>query len=342
RDRPRRIKSFGERVLVPPEPFAVSWDFCPEIVRHSLMTVFGIQPVTGAMIKASGQETLSHIPTEGEITYFRERDTQFQMIQLVLSLAWWDIAQDHVEAVPFSISSLPASKRGKIVTTGIDNIVALGGAPIITEDAYVGFDPFRGEWSLYTSGGFRELCAEGKTPLEEVGLVIERYFLAIDFDPKDVMEADIHIPAKSSAAYRRNRRKMVFSAFDKINARRLWGLETPIELFLFQELLSRGIRPLCQYLIYPDGSTYQSLYDVYSDIEFRRGQNILAEADMFLPENRLAIFCDGSRHDRRPQRMKDAKIDAELQNLGIRSVRVPGRLINSDLEAAGNMVMAAL
>ena len=136
--------------------------------------------------------------------------------------------------------------------------------------------------------------------------------------------------------------KRVFAPFEKVSARRLWGLETPIELFLFQELLSRGVRPQCQYLIYPDGNVYQSLYDVYSDIEFRRGQSILCEADMYLPEKRLAIFCDGTHHERRKQRNADARINAELQNLGIQPVRIPGRLINSDLKAAGDIVVAAI
>ncbi|MEE4296884.1 MAG: hypothetical protein V2J20_09765, partial [Wenzhouxiangella sp.] len=95
-DRPARVKDFGERVLFPSAPFSVSWEMVPEVVRLSLMPVFGIQPVTTAMIKAASQKTLSHVPTEGEIAYFRERNTQFQMVQVVLSLAWWDSVEGDV------------------------------------------------------------------------------------------------------------------------------------------------------------------------------------------------------------------------------------------------------
>ncbi len=341
-DRPARLADFGERILVPSTPFSLSWEIVPEIVRLSLMSVFGIQPVTNAMFKAANQEELSHAPTEGEIAYFRESGVQFQMVQVVLSLAWWDTVDGVVEAVPYAISAIPASKRGVVDTNGIDVVAALGGAPVKTEDSYLGFDPFKGEWNLFGPDGLATQIAKGKNPIDEFGIVIERYFLATAFDRDDVLESDSFIPEASKSAYRRNRIKRVFTPFDRVRARRLWGLETPIELFLFQELLSRGIQPQCQYLIYADGSVYQSLYNVYSDIEFRRGQNILAEADMYLPEKRIAIFCDGAHHERRKQRDADARIDAKLHNLGIRPVRVPGRLINSDLRAAGDIVAAAI
>lgn len=341
-DRPKRVADFGERVLVPPKPFSISWEMVPEVVRLSLEPVFGVQPVTSEMFKAAGGQPLSQTPSAGEIEYFREKGAQFQMIQMVVSLAWWDTHDGRVEAVPFAISTLPASKREKIHTTSIDWIAAMDGGVVKNEDAYVGFDPFVGDWGMYAPGGLAMHSAGGARPFDELGIVISRYFLATDFDREDVLETDEFIPEASKLAYRRNRIKRVFTPFENLTTRRLWGLETPIELFLFQELLSRGIRPQCQYLIYPDGTAYQSLYDVYADVEFRRGQNILAEADMYLPEKRIAIFCDGAHHERRKQREADERIDDELQRLGIRSVRVSGRLINSDLEAAGAAVAAAI
>tara|TARA_R100000935_G_C2841553_1_gene171370 strand:+ start:6266 stop:7186 length:921 start_codon:yes stop_codon:yes gene_type:complete len=306
------------------------------------MPLSGVQPVTGSMLAAADQGPLFDEPSEGEIAYFRERGTEFQMVQVVLSLAWLDTHYGGVAAVPFSISILPASRRGEVNTIGIDRIAALRGAPVNNDDAYLGFNPFQGEWSMFAPTGLAAQFAAGRTPLDEIGLVIQRYFLPTDIDHEDVLDADPFIPTASRQAYRKNRMKKVFAPFNTVIARRLWGLETPIELFLFQELLSRGIRPQCQYLIYPDGNAYQSLYDVYSDVEFRRGQNILAEADMFLPEERLAIFCDGAHHERRKQRESDERIVGKLLDIGIRSVRIPGRLINSDLRAAGEMVVSAL
>lgn len=33
KERPARLADFGEKVLYPPEPFSVSWDIIPEVVR---------------------------------------------------------------------------------------------------------------------------------------------------------------------------------------------------------------------------------------------------------------------------------------------------------------------
>jgi hypothetical protein len=192
------------------------------------------------------------------------------------------------------------------------------------------------------SSGARLPCA-GKRPIDELGIVIERYYLAIDYDPSDIVEMDGFLPDdQSRKAFRRNRIKKLFTPFKQVSTRRIWGLETPIELFLFQELLSRGIRPQCQNLIYPNGSVFQSLYDVYADVEFRRSQRLLTESDMFLPDKKIAIFCDGAHHERGKVKEKDAKIDARLANLGIRAIRIPGRLINFDLKVAGDMVAEAV
>lgn len=341
KSRPTRLNDFGNRVSVPTEPFSVTWEVIPEVVRLSLMPLSGIQPVTGAMFGAAGGD-LHTAPSTGEIDHFRDLGTQFQMIQVVLSLAWQEVKDGIPEVVPFGVSAIPASKRGKVTTTSIDGVAALKGAPASNKDVYVGFDPFTGEWSMYSHAEIAASLVSGK-PLDELGIVIERYFLALDYDRDDVTEFDTFIPdEQSKKAYRRNRLKKLFAPFTEVRARRLWGLETQIELFLFQELLSRGIKPQCQHLIYPDGSTYQSLYDVYADIEFRRGQNILTEVDMFLPNERLAVFCDGAHHERRKQRQKDAQIDAKLKEIGIESVRVPGRLINADLKGAGDRVSEVL
>jgi very-short-patch-repair endonuclease len=342
KDRPKRLTDLSKNILVPPEPFSVSWEMIPEVVRLSLMPVCGVQPVTTSMFRAADQD-LSTAPTEGEISYFRERGTRFQMIQIVLSLAWWETRQGGINAIPFAISAIPVSKRGEVTHTSIDGVSSLCGAPVSTEDVYTGFDPFSGEWAMYVHAGNGALIGSEKQHLDELGIVIERFFLATEFEHDDVVEFDAFITDdQSKKAYRKNRIKKLFQPFSKVRARRLWGLETPIELFLFQELLSRGERPECQYLIYPDGSAFQSLYDMYSDIEFRRGQNLLAEADLFMPKERLAIFCDGAHHERRKQKDKDARINSELEKLGIRSVRLPGRLINSDLKAAGDLVEDAL
>ena len=342
--RPKRLEHYRERITVPPKPFRVSWDWVPPLVRASLMPLTGIQPVTGAMFSAAGGP-LQAVPTEGEVELFREKGIQFQMIHLVMSLAWWHDSDGITAAVPYAISALPASKRGEVQTTGIELITSLQGAPIdpSVENVYIAFDPFKGDWSLHSLGGDVIARQAGNGPLDELGLVIERFFLATKYDPDDVLEVDHFAPDEwSKRRFRQNRIKKVYKPFEKVEARRIWGLDTGIELFLFQELLFRGLRPECQYLIYPNGDTYPSLYDVYADVEFRRGANLISEVDFFFPDERLAVFCDGASHARSKQIAKDKQIVERLANVGIRSVRLPSQLIKDDLEDAGDRVVRAL
>lgn len=341
--RPKRLEDYKERLMLP-RPFKLSWEWIPELVRASLMPLLGVQPVTRTMFEVAGG-TLHTAPTDGEVEYFRRKQTQFQMIQIVLSLAWWDEQDGVVSAVPYAISILPASKRGKVATVGIDYIAALGGAPVDegTEQVYGGFDPFRGSWSIATIGGDYIAFNKGKMFLDEVGIVIDRYFLALEYDHDEVLEIDQFILDESSKrSYRRNRIKKLFTPFKLVEARRIWGIDTPIELFILQELLYRKFRPACQYLIYPNGGFFPSLYDVYADVEFRRGMNILSEVDFFFPDQRLAVFCDGATHLRAKQIVKDGRIIEQLAGLGIKSVRLSSRLINDDLKTAGDRVVDAL
>jgi very-short-patch-repair endonuclease len=247
--------------------------------------------------------------------------------------------------VPFAISALPAAKRGAVSSVDIDYVAALRGAPIRPEADFVysGFDPFRGDWSLAWRGSDYIAENRGKALLDEVGIAIERYFLALDYDPEEVVEFDRFLPdEKSRRGYLRNRIRKLFTPFVRSECRRIWGLESPEELHILQELLFRGLRPECQYLIYPSGDCYPSLYDVYADVEFRRGMDILSEVDFFFPETGLAVFCDGAHHQRAKNIKKDKVIGERLADLGIRSIRLPNRLINENLKAAGDRVVEAL
>lgn len=86
---------------------------------------------------------------------------------------------------------------------------------------------------------------------------------------------------------------------------------------------------------------YPSLYDLWNeDSEF---PGLISECDMFFPENKIAVFCDSTRHHRGPKaQAKDAAIDERLRMIGVTSVRVPGNLIVEDLKAAVDQVAAAL
>ena len=99
-----------------------------------------------------------------------------------------------------------------------------------TEPGYSGYDPFSGEWAMY---GPLSLVARTKGFLDEVGIVVGMYFLATDFDPDDTLMMHVGMPTeKLDARYRRRRSELLFRPFERVEARRIWGAETPIELFL--------------------------------------------------------------------------------------------------------------
>lgn len=341
---PTRLNDYKDNILVPPRPFDAAWQSIPEVVRVSMMPLSGIQPITTEMFEAAGRELLTK-PSEAEVELFRKKKTSFQMISLVLTMAYWEEIEGQIFGIPCSIHAIPSIKRGKVQFCGIDTVAAIadvGEGPEL-EQVYAGFDPFSGHYDMAIMGGNYVAWSRQKTPLTEVGFVLERYFLADQFDREDVEEFDLFIPEEHRKAYKRNRIKKLYTPFNKWESRHIWGVESDIERFLLQELLARGLRPQLQWIIYKSGQCYQSLYDVYKDVEFRHGAEMLTEADLFFPDERVAVFCDGSKHHmRKKDREKDERINAALLDLGVTPVRVSGREIREDLKSAGDKVYSVL
>lgn len=236
---------------------------------------------------------------------------------------------------------MPASKRGKVDTADIEYVATIGSSAVDHKMSYVGYDPFAGEWSLY--GPLDLLASQGSGYLDEVGLVVGRYYLETDYDPDDVLRLDVGMPnLKLLGKYHKRRMELMFRPFERVEARRIWGTETPIELFMVQYLALQGFHPAIQMLIMDDGATYPSWYHLWKDIEFRHAPGLITEVDLFFPEHRLAIFCDGAHHQRGRQKQRDQAIDEKLASIGVRSLRVAGSLINSDIATAGKLVLDAL
>lgn len=337
---PARQDEYRTHLLVPPRPFAAAWEDIPEIVRVMLMPLSGIQPVTKQMSDAAGG-ILNTKPSPKEVELFREWGTTFQMIKLVMTMAYWEDVGGAIRGVPSSIYAVPAIKRDKVQVFDIDEVESIAdvleGSDV--EDVMMGFDPFTGKHSATILGGDYVQWARQKMFLFETGFVLERYFLADSYDSEDVLEIDAAIPEHSRKGFRRNRRTKLYTPFKKWQSRQIWGLDSDIERFLLQELLWRGLRPELQWIIYRSGQCFPSIYDVYRDVEFRHGTETLTSADLFFPEERVAVFCDGAKHHKRPKdRRKDDKINAALMEMGITPVRVSGHEIREDLKVVGDKV----
>jgi hypothetical protein len=328
------------RTLLPP-PYRLDVSWVPEPIRESLFHLGGIQPLTGEMAKAANGN-LSDTPSPAEIELFQRKQTWFQLIMIVANCIVVAL-DEHPILKPYAVTLIPASKRGKVSQSSIEWVKHFAGKELMGgETAYVGLDPFRGDWQLYGQVGV--VVGDKPRPgyMDELGLVTDHYHLATEHDPTDVLTYDARIPEALREPYFRHRAKLLFTPFAAFQSRRVWGLETPIELFALEELARRALYPQPQMLILEDGSAFPSLYEMWHELEISGFKGLITEADLFFEDARVAVFCDGRHHQRRPQRERDKVIDAKLAGLGIKAVRLPAREIMTDLRAAGDRVAAAL
>jgi hypothetical protein len=344
-NRPKHLLDQDDYKKLPAKPFAADFGLLPELVRLALGPLGGIQPVTGEMAKAADGE-LHDVPSEGEIKLFKEKGTLFQPVFLVLSIAHLKEVDGTPVATPYSLSLMPTSKRDVLDEKDIDLVAKLDTQkiPREMEPCYAHFDPFTGDQGFFGSVGI----FIGENPigcfLDELGIVVGQYFPAKTYDPADVMELAMGFPsAQAEEKYGKHRANLLYKPFTETKPRRVWGAQSPIELFLFQELLRRDLSPLLQVLVFDDGSIHPSLYNLWRDIDFRYAPGLITEPDMYFPGQKLAVFCDSTRHHRGEKaKAKDAAIDEKLAKIGLSSVRVTGKLIVEDVKAAADLVSNAL
>lgn len=321
--------------VLPKPPFELDWTSIPELIRVSMLDLQGIQPITKAMAEATGG-TLRDNPSNGEVELFRKRGTQFQLISVVLSVVPAGEREGALKVKPFAITLVPAEKRNEVEEVSIDYIDKVEVANWLkTEPIYAGYDPFLGEWSLYGNlPGY--LDGERKGFLDEIGIVIDQFFLATETGDDEILMMDLRMPSREMKdRYEKHRKNLLFTPFKRPEARRVWGAETAIELFLIQALAK-------EMLIMSDGATFPSWYHLWQDLEFRHTNGLITSADIYFPTERIAVFCDGTHHARGKQKAKDASVNAKLEQLGILPVRIPSREITLDLARAVSRVTEAL
>jgi hypothetical protein len=298
------------------------------------------------MMKAANNQ-LKDVPCEAEIKLFRDAGAVFQMVSVVLSIAHMNRQDGVLHGIPYALTLVPGSKRDAVDERNIDFVSKLDIQKLLNdmEPSYVGFDPFSGTYGLY--GALSLFIGEKRYNgfLDELGVVVAQYFLVTAYDPNDVLEVALGLPtSKAEEKYGKHRAKRLYKPFTKVEARRLWGAQSPIELFLFQELLLRGESPSLQMLLFDNGGIYPSLYDLWNDDpDFSNTPGLISECDLFLPEKKLAVFCDSTRYHRGGKgQAKDAEIDEKLKAIGVTSVRVQGKQIVDDLKIAADKVCTAL
>jgi hypothetical protein len=326
---------------IPALPIGLDLRTVPEWVKASLLQLGGVQPITTEMVEAAGG-VLSDEPTPGEVALYRRNQTRFQTVSVIVSIAAFREIDGVASGVPYAISLLPASRRGAVSDVGVDYVAEIDLNAVLEriEPCYLGFNPFSGAYGLF--GPIGGLLGDGPSAMfpDTVGLVTDLYYLQLGFDPDKLTYFDVGIGAgKPIQKYVKHRSRLMYSPFDGVAPRRVWGAESPIELFLLQALLRERLTPLLQMLLFEDGTTHPSLYDLWAE-DLGAVPGFITEADMYFPDQRVAVFCDSTRHHRGARAIaKDQRISARLEAAGIKAVRVPGALIVGDLEAATRQVL---
>ena len=88
---------------LPALPIALDLAAVPEWIKASILTLGGVQPITGAMAKAAGGE-LCDQPSAGELALFRDSGTRFQLVFVVVSVAKFVSVDSVPHGVPHALS----------------------------------------------------------------------------------------------------------------------------------------------------------------------------------------------------------------------------------------------
>jgi len=186
---------------------------------------------------------------------------------------------------------------------------------------YLEFDSFKENCSLF--GNARTFLGSSKDGLDihtdSVGFVIGVYLLANQFEKTEILLSNI-ISAKRrlQKEYNKYRINRYFSLFKNLKPRKLWGPDSPIELFLIQALAQEGLFPDIQTLIFKDGTIFPNFYEMVNSLNLKNRGRLITEPDLYFTEQRLAIFCDSNEFHSSPEaKAKDRKIDSKLETLDI-------------------------
>jgi len=305
----------------------------------------GLMPVTRQIAELS-PEGIDVQPTEEVINYYCANGSRFLMVSVVANCCVFRKEDSLIRGYPYSVSLFPASKRDELDYVDVRFAASFDLESMPTRDCiYLNYDPFCGDWGLF--GPYGLLAGKDGVNLcftDMIGFVMGTYFLADCFNREDILLPNMaDAPHTIQKKYRNIRIKRYFSPFNDLRPRRIWGVDSPIELFLMQGLVARGLFPIPQYLIYEDGRAYPSLHDILLDDSFDADQSLITEADFCFPKNRLAIFCDSGKYHRgRKAQQKDKKITEALEKLGYSVLRIPGSSIAVDVNAAVDLVAEKL
>ncbi|QNN42628.1 endonuclease domain-containing protein [Pedobacter roseus] len=280
-----------------------------------------------------------------EIEYYKARNTQFQLIHVVANVHTFRQQEDNsLIAYPYAISLVLGQKRGLPEVTNIKFVEKIN-LEKLNQNSYVYTDlsPFKAVYEGFYAHISFIFGIEAEMYTDTVGFILETYLLPLDIKDEDIpMMGPQDIDPEAARKYDKYRIKRFFKPFKDVTPRRIWGCDSPIELFLIQGLASKNIFPVIQTLIFKNGEIFDN-YHMIEEKVFIKGDELITEVDLYFPEKKLAIFCDStSFHRGKKNKDKDRLIDEELAKHGINVFRVMGKEIVDNLDGVLEDILKTL
>lgn len=322
----------------------VDYTCLPPLLNFDFHTLNGILPLTDSRFQfigknghADGKEStvvfVNPLPEEYE--YYKSIGvTEFQAIQILVNFYAFEETEDgSLMGLPYSISLVPMEKNKKIDTWNIDLLKSFDLEKLCQEGGYVytDYNPFKGWYGglVMSYPMFSDMGHKGYT--DSVGFHWGMYFLSPIFDKKEVILSENSSFSKPmNAKYKKYKTQLYFKSFEDVIPRRIWGCDSPIELFLVQGLFLRNLKPDIQTCFFRNGVIATNYYKMQEDEIWAGEHEMITAADLYFPKEKVAIFCDGSEFHNSE---KDQKINASLNSLGIKTLRYTGKQITEELES---------
>lgn len=323
---------------LPEPPYQIDLEKIPDLVRAMLFPLRHVEPVTAASLSIM-PEFIGDFPNDEEFDYYASVGSKFQLVFIVINSIFADDLGESRLLYPFSISLIPASKRGIVEESSPEFVSRMKSNSLLSKDtAYMNLDPFVGEWGFWSEISIIAGMGKSNAYTDEMGLVYDYYYLRNDADLAEVVQPAVGVEGDKLKKYLRHRAKLLYKPFTHLESRQIWGVENGLELFLLHEFVRRKLPfPTIQARVYTDG-VYPTLYHAWAEWDDSQSETFISEVDFLFEEQKVVVFCDGARHRKRRIIERDKHIDERLKSAGFKVVRITSEQILNDVQLAAKMV----
>ncbi|WP_433777740.1 DUF559 domain-containing protein [Flavobacterium anhuiense] len=342
KNRPNELLKNEFYTELPKIPIQFDYGSLPSFLNVDLLQLFGIAPKTMDLIENT-QRGFYINPSKKEVEYYKKKETKFQIINVVANIHTFKKDGDEVIAYPYSISLIAGPKRGKPDECSIEFLDRINLEEIdFSSNCYTDYSPFK-----ELSEGFYApigMFSNSKSYTDTIGFILESFFLPTDIElDKALINGPQNLNNNIREKYDKYRVKRYFKPFTDIKPRRIWGCDSPIELFLIQGLAQKGLFPTIQTLIFENGEIHDNFFHMIENNVFIKGDELITDVDLYFAKEKLAVFCDSTKFHRGTKaKEKDIRISEKLAELGIKSLRLQGEEIVKDLNSSVEKILNEL